>query len=418
LLSREPWPAGVSRGRETVTEIAAPEGRARILLVDDQPDGLLSAEAVLESLGEEIVLAQSGRDALKKLLEGDFAVIVLDVMMPGMDGIETATLIRARERSRDIPIIFLTALGRSEEYLFRGYEVGAVDFMVKPVVPHVLRSKVAVFVELHKKRLQLELRNRELEREVLLRQQAEDEVLALNAHLERRLEELAQVNRELEAFSYSVSHDLRAPLNRIAGFSKALVESSAHRLDDAGRLYLERISSSSKRVCELADELLNLARLSRAEVRRQRLDLSSMVRGIVADITSREPGRTVEVTVAEGVFALGDSLLIKVVLQNLLENAWKFTGQSDRACIEFGRAERDGAPVYFVRDNGAGFDMARSGKLFQPFQRLHADADFPGTGIGLATVDRIVKRHGGHVRAEAAVGQGATFDFTLGEQGA
>ena len=391
--------------------------RAKILIVDDQPDNLLSAEAVLESLGEEIVLAQSGREALKKLLKDDFAVIVLDVMMPGMDGIETATLIRSRERSQCTPIIFLTALGRSEEYLFRGYDVGAVDYLTKPVVPQVLRAKVAVFVELEKKRRQLELRTRDLEREIELRERAEREVQKLNGHLERRVQELSDVNRELEAFSYSVSHDLRAPLSRIAGFSQALLESYAGQLDDTGRLYLDRIHASSQRVCELVDELLNLARLSRTELRRQPIDLSTMARGILSEIVAREPDRRVEFLMRDGISAVGDPVLVKVVLQNLLENAWKFTRQKEGGCIEFGEIDHWEIPAYYVRDDGAGFDMKQSGKLFQPFQRLHAESEFHGTGIGLATVDRIVKRHGGRVWAESAVDRGATFYFTLQAQG-
>src|SRR5215831_766844 len=182
----------------------------KILLVDDQPDNLLSAEAVLENLGEEVIKAESGREALRYLLDQDFAVIVLDVMMPEMDGFETAALIRQRERSRLTPIIFLTALGRSEEHMLRGYDLGAVDYMTKPFVPEILRSKVSVFVELHRKSLLLahqsallERRNSELQHAIHRSWQAEEEIKALNRHLERQLEELNEVNRELEAFSYS-----------------------------------------------------------------------------------------------------------------------------------------------------------------------------------------------------------------------
>jgi signal transduction histidine kinase len=384
--------------------------------VDDQPDALHSAEAALESLGEEIVPAQSGREALEKLLTDDFAVIVLDVMRPEMDGLETAALIRARERSRGTPIIFLTAQGKSEEYLFRGYDVGAVDYLFKPVVPHVLRAKVAVFVDLARKRQLLERRNRELQREILLRERAEREMERLNGRLERRVEELSGVNRELEAFSYSVSHDLRGPLSRIAGFSQALKEGYRERLDETGRLYLERICTSSQRVCELVDDLLNLARLGRSEVRRELLDLSDMVRGLLAEIASREPDRRVDAAVSEGVAASGDPVLVKAALQNLLENAWKFTLRRECARIEFGAVPGD-MPAYFVRDNGAGFDMRQSARLFQPFHRLHPESEFQGTGVGLAIVDRIVKRHGGRVWAEAAPDQGATFYFTLQGQG-
>jgi hypothetical protein len=394
--------------------------RVKILLVDDQPDNLLSAEAVLESLGEEVVKAESGRQALRCLLEDDFALILLDVMMPGMDGFETARLIRERERSRHTPIIFLTALGKTEEHLFRGYDVGAVDYLFKPIVPEILRSKVSVFVELHRKTTLvaehanlLETRNSELERTVAEKKRAEQEIVNLNQHLERRILELSAVNRELEAFSYSVSHDLRGPLSRIAGFSQALLESYADKLDDKGRLYLTRVNASAQRMCQLVDDLLNLARLSRADLRRDTVDLSALARSLAAELQAREPDRQVEVRIADGAVAQGDPALLRVVLLNLLENAWKFTRKHPAACIEFGVEDRDGQPAYFVRDDGAGFDMLQSHKLFNAFQRLHADSAFEGTGIGLATVDRIIKRHGGRVWAEGAVERGATFYFTL-----
>lgn len=394
--------------------------KAKILLVDDQPENLFSAEAVLERLGEEVVKAQSGREALRHLLEDDFAVILLDVMMPEMDGFETASLIRSRERSRYTPIIFITALGKSDEHLFHGYDVGAVDYLTKPVVPEVLRSKVAVFVELSKKSAMLKKqaeilhdKNVELEQAIAQLRSAEDEIRMLNLNLEKRVRELSAANKELDAFSYTVSHDLRAPLIRMDGFTRALLEQYAGKLDDQGKLYLERVRSASQRMCQLVDDLLDFSRVSRADMRVEQLDLSDVVRAIVADIQSRNPERAVGFVIEDGVTAVGDLALARIVLVNLLENAWKFTRKQPQARIEFGRTFQNGVPIYFVRDNGAGFDPAYSHKLFTPFDRLHSPADFEGTGIGLATVDRIVRRHGGRIWAEGEVQRGATFYFTL-----
>jgi two-component system, sensor histidine kinase and response regulator len=358
----------------------------KLLLVDDHPENLLALEAVLEAPGHELVLARSGAEALRHLLHADFAAIILDVMMPEMDGFETAALIRQRERSRQTPIIFLTALGKSEEALFKGYDAGAVDYLVKPIVPAVLKSKVAVFVQLKR---QAEL-------------------------LERKNVELTAMVEELEAFSYSVAHDLRAPLARIDGFSQALLESQNCRLDEEGQRYLDRVRSSTQRMLRLVDDLLGLARVTRSGMRRERVDLSSISRSVAADLRQREPTREVEFVIQPNVAASGDPTLLNAALFNLLENAWKFTSKHPRARIEFGEIEKNGAPVYFVRDDGAGFDTAASQRLFQAFQRLHQASEFQGSGIGLATVARIVRRHGGQVWAESAVERGATFYFSLG----
>jgi two-component system, sensor histidine kinase and response regulator len=408
------------RVMDPVPASAIPEEKVKILLVDDQPDNLLSAEAVLESLGEEIVKAQSGRQALRHLLEQDFAVILLDVMMPGMDGFETATLIRQRERSRHTPIIFLTALGKNDEHLFRGYDVGAVDYLFKPIVPEVLRSKVAVFAELDRKsRLLkrhtdlLEKRNVELERALAELEKADREIVRLNQHLEGRIHELDSVNKELEAFSFSVSHDLRSPLTRIAGFSQALEESYAGQLDETGRQYLERVNSSARRMCQLVDDLLNFSRVTRVEMRRQTVDLTELARNIAAELEARDPARHTTFAIADGLKAVGDPALLRATLLNLMENAWKFTRKRDDGCVELGARVDGDQSVFFVRDNGAGFDPAMAHKLFNPFQRLHSSSEFEGTGIGLATAERIIRRHGGRIWADGEVGQGATFSFTL-----
>jgi PAS domain S-box-containing protein len=250
-------------------------------------------------------------------------------------------------------------------------------------------------------------------RDVTARTRTEAHIKALNEDLERRVAELAAVNREIEAFSYSVSHDLRAPLRSIDGFSQALLEECGDALTGDGRDYLRRVRTATQRMGELIDDLLNLARVTRREMRREPVDLSALARLTLGQLQKTEPDRAVDVAVGDGFVAWGDPHLPRLVLQHLLGNAWKFTSKQAAARIEFGMERHADAPVYYVRDNGVGFDMAYSEKLFGAFQRLHAMTEFPGTGIGLATVQRIVTRHGGRVWAEAAVGTGATFYFTL-----
>jgi len=245
-----------------------------------------------------------------------------------------------------------------------------------------------------------------------------------NAELQRARDEMEQrviartvqleaANKELESFSYSVSHDLRAPLRGIDGFSQALLEDYGDHLDAQGKSYLQRVRAASQRMAELIDDMLSLSRVSRGEMKSQAVDLGALAQSIAAELQSADRRRQVEFTIAAGLLAKGDARLLRVVLENLLRNAWKFTGKNSTAKIEVGVDRQNGQPVYFVRDDGAGFDMAYAEKLFGAFQRLHSSTEFQGTGIGLATVQRVIRRHGGRVWAESKVGQGATFYFTL-----
>jgi signal transduction histidine kinase len=249
------------------------------------------------------------------------------------------------------------------------------------------------------------------------RQQAEAEIRILNRELEQRVRErtaqLEAANQELEAFSYSVSHDLRAPLRGIDGWSLAFLEDYGQSLDDQGRTYLNQVRTETQHMGQLIDDMLSLSRVGRAEMRREPVDLTALARAIAGRLVETGPERRVEFVIHEGLTAAGDPHLLEIALFNLLDNAWKFTGKRPGGVIEFGRITQEGHPVFFVRDNGAGFDPAYADKLFGAFQRLHKTAEFPGTGIGLATVQRILHRHGGRVWAEAAVGRGATFYFTL-----
>jgi light-regulated signal transduction histidine kinase (bacteriophytochrome) len=243
---------------------------------------------------------------------------------------------------------------------------------------------------------------------------ANDELQQLNETLRQQKAAIEHVNRELESFSYSVSHDLRAPLRSIDGFSQVLAEKIAGVLDDEGRKYLGYICEATNRMGQLIDDLLGLARVTRTEIHRIDVDLSAVVHRIADRLRAADSQRVVTFTIEKGVRANGDARLLAVVLENLVGNAWKFTAKREHAAIAFGDERRDGVTTYFVRDNGAGFDMTYAPKLFGAFQRLHTASEFEGTGIGLATVERIVHRHGGRVWAEAQVGAGASFFFTLG----
>jgi signal transduction histidine kinase/HAMP domain-containing protein len=235
-----------------------------------------------------------------------------------------------------------------------------------------------------------------------------------NAELVKLTAELKAANQELQAFSYSVSHDLRAPLRSIDGFSQALMDDAAEHLDAQSRDYLRRIRGATERMGQLIDALLDLSRVTRAPLRREHLDLSAMARAIMVDLQRQEPTRQVAFIIAEGLRAVGDPRLLQVVLENLLGNAWKYSAKQPQACIEVGSlAQSDSTLAFFVRDNGVGFDMRYADKLFGAFQRLHRMSEFVGNGVGLATVQRIIHRHGGRVWAEAEVGRGATFYFTL-----
>ncbi len=386
-------------------------GPKKVLAVDDSATYLHELAGALRGEGYDVALARSGEEAIELLAVQRVDCILLDLLMPGMGGHEACRRIKATPLVRDLPLIMLTAM-EDRAAMIQGFGAGADDYIAKSADFEVLRARVRAQL----RRKQFEDEHRRIRDELLcaeLSAAAERSARELAETRAALAEELERKNRELEAFSYSVSHDLRAPLRGIDGFSQALLEDYADKLDARGQDYLRRTRAAAQRMGGLIDDLLQLSRVGRMELSRDRTDLSHLARSVAEEVGRREPDRQVDVDVQARLVAEADGRLIRIVFDNLLGNAWKFTARTERARIQVGAEERDGTTAYFVRDNGAGFSMEYAHKLFQPFQRLHSEADFRGTGIGLATVYRIVDRHGGRVWAEGAVGQGATFYFTL-----
>jgi signal transduction histidine kinase len=376
------WGGGAAAPADRVAP-AAPHGPpARVLVVDDNPD-LRSYVAGLLAPSHEVAVAVDGVDGLARIRAAPPDLVLSDVMMPRLDGFGLVAAVRADPTIADVPIILLSARA-GEEAAIGGLDAGADDYLVKPFSARELLARVGTHIRLARQRR------------------------AWAAELERS-------NRELEAFSYSVSHDLRAPLRAIDGFGEILAQEHAAQLDEPGRAHLERIRAATQRMTALIEDLLELARIARVPLRRDPVDLSAIARAHVAELRRAEPARDVAVEIAPDLVADGDHRLLAVVLANLLDNAWKFTRKRPAARIWFGRDPDDPAR-FVVGDDGAGFDMAYAQRLFTPFQRLHAASEFEGTGVGLATVQRIIARHGGTIEAEAEVGRGARFRFTIGER--
>ena len=520
-----------------------PELKANILLVDDRPDKLLALEAVLESLGQNLVRAFSGKEALRCLLNQDFAVILLDVSMPGMDGFETASLIRQRLRSEHTPIIFVTSIGTSENHVSRGYSLGAVDYLLTPIVPEVLRSKVSVFVELHNQtelikrqgeqlrraeetrhqrelaevadRLETETRrNRfftlaidllgiadfegrllqvnpawervlgyqpeemrnvsgldlihaeeraamaeKLEalqrgapvadfegrywhkngswrwlqwsatpfpaekmiyifaRDITARKNAEAQVTLLNRELEQRVAALTMANFELEAFNYSIAHDLRAPLRAMTGFSKALLQDETANLSSTGLDYARRIATSAKFMDSLLLDMLTYSRLTKAEITPSLISLEEPVKELINLLEKEIQDSGVKIEVSESlgmVFAHPPTL--KQVLSNLIGNALKFTAPNRSPMLRISTSRDAGLVRIWVEDNGIGIAPEHHERIFGLFHRLPDAQKYPGTGVGLALVRKGAERMNGRAGVESKSGQGSRFWIELPEK--
>ena len=386
----------------------------KILAVDDSETHLQQLAEILRADGYEVALARSGEEALQLLAVQPVDCVLLDLIMPGIGGRETCRRLKSAPGIRDIPIVMLTAV-EDRETMIQGLSAGADDYIAKSSDFDLLRARVLAQI----RRKQFEDETRRI-REQLLRAELEAvEARAAREIAEERAKLVAELeakNEELEAFSYSVAHDLRAPLRSIDGFGLALLEDYADKLDDDGKQYLAYVRESAQQMSQLIDDMLALAQVTRGEFERAPVDLSRIARSIGAELARTAPDRQVDFVVADGLSGQGDARLVTIALENLLGNAWKYSAKRDQARIEVGATDRP-QHAFFVRDNGAGFDMAYAAKLFGMFQRLHAKSEFEGTGIGLATVQRVIRRHGGKIWADAAVGCGATFFFTLGDDG-
>jgi PAS domain S-box-containing protein len=541
LVPGAPAPTGVNRdgGPSSLSKTPA-KHKANILLVDDRADKILALEAILSSLGENIVTVRSGKDALRLLLKQDFAVILLDVSMPVMDGFETASMIRKRANSEHTPIIFITSINQSENHVAKGYSLGAVDYMITPIVPEILRGKVSVFVELHRKsevirqqaeelqkveefrhqqqlavvedRLEAETRRNRFftlsldllaianfndffiqlnpmwesilgysvdelrarsiiefvhpedrtataeqlnqikrgaapayfenryrcrdgsfrwlgwsaapfpaeqliyifARDITERKASETEIKSLNVELERRIKELIEINRELEAFGYSISHDLRAPLRSIRSFSQFLREHAGSKLDAEGEDYLMRVEGAAKYMDLLLLDLLQYSRLNGGELDLSAVDLEAALRDVLVSIEREIDDQKAEVKINKPLGAVtAHPATLRQILYNLISNSLKFVEPGKRPVIEISAERHDNYVRLWVADNGIGIAPQHYQKIFGLFQRLHSNDAYPGTGIGLALVRKGIERMGGKIGLASDVGQGTRFWFEL-----
>jgi signal transduction histidine kinase len=409
---------------------------ATILVIDDEAVNRDLARTLLSRKGYTILEASGGAEGLRTAIRARPDVVVTDVLMPDMDGYQLVGELRARPELAHTPVVFYTSNYLESQARPLAEACGVSQIVVRSEDPARLIEAVGAALEggppvgipplpADFDRHHAQVINSALLAKIRELQVSEKRIRSLNASLVQEVQEvqehsirLERANKDLEAFAYSVAHDLRTPLRGISGFAGALAEDYGDRLGETGREYAGRIEAGCTRMATLLDALLHLTHVSRAEMNLQDVDLSAEVTAICDQLRTRDPGRQVQVTVQEGVRVTADRALIRSALDNLLDNAWKFTARRDDAAIEFATVPVGDARICcYVRDNGAGFDSAYVSKLFQPFQRLHDAEDFPGTGVGLATVRRIIDRHGGRTWAEGIVGGGATIYFTLNAEG-
>jgi signal transduction histidine kinase len=416
----------MSTSKSVLSENETPKDAGRLGLVrasglaPDRSAAEISQRAllnILEDFAAEKRSLEGGQRAMLNIL-GDF-----DLERTRMEGAQRAVLniledsVAEKTQSEAAQRSMLNILDdfASEKTQLEAAQGAMVNILAdfseeKGRLEETQRAVLNILDDFETEKNKVELVNEQLEKEIEERKCVEARMHGVNA-------ELLAANKELEAFSYSVSHDLRAPLRGIDGFSLALLEDYADKLDADGKDYLHRVRAGTQRMGMLIDDMLNLARVARTEIRLEMSDLGALARSVASELQKTQPDRCVEFQIQESLEAYVDCHLMRIALENLLGNAWKFTSKRKSSCIGFGRTSLGGRPAYYVRDDGAGFDPAYASRLFGAFQRLHEKSDFPGTGVGLATVQRIIHRHGGRIWAESALEKGATFYFTLPETG-
>ena len=390
-----------------------PPPRVNILMVDDEPANLLALQATLEDLNQNLVQASSGKEALRHLLEKEFAVILLDVQMPDINGIETAALIRERERSRHIPIIFLTGMVKTNEMMFKGYSAGAVDYLMKPIMPEVLRAKVEAFVELAVARL-------ELQEEIAERIRSAAEVLKLNSELEQKnkdLEErtssLQETITELDSYSYSISHDMRSPLRTMKGYADILMEECLPQLSPEHQGYLQKISSGAGRLDHLIQDVLSYSFVSRSKFHLEETDVHRLTLDIIEQYPGmQEPQADVQI---EGTLpkVWANEATLTQCISNLLSNAIKFVEPGKQPVVRISAEISGPNAIISFQDQGIGIEPRDQDRIFGIFVKVHPVQTYAGTGIGLSIVRRASEKMGGKVGVKSELGKGTRFWLEL-----
>lgn len=404
----------------------------KILLVDDREDNLMSIEAILGTDGYSFVKANSGRQALKILLtEFDFALILMDVKMPNLNGFETAELIYEREKLKHIPIIFITANNFGDENIFKGYRSGAVDYIYKPINPELLRAKVSVFVDLYKKNhklLQQEQTlkniNKSLESEINERKASEEKVNELNHKLLQNIERLESANKELDRFAFMASHDLQEPLRKIITFSDRLSSKYTGKLDEEADMYINRIQSAAERMRALIKDILALSKIVADKNSFIETNLNTLINEVISEMDMGIKEKDAKILVEKLPSLVINPVLMRSLFQNLISNSLKYSKKNIKPIIrisseisfEKSKNEKNIKEKYcriHVTDNGIGFDQKDSEQIFSIFKRLHFNNEFEGTGIGLAICKKITEQHNGFISARSKVDEGSTFIVSL-----